>query len=323
MSGSTGHARWAAGSGQADAASRRSRRTGGPAHSLRAARGQLLWPRRGLPLCSLRLFLEAACFQPNLARIAGDSPQLPPRPACSRRCPGGAGRQHQPWAWVSPGPNRGMRQPEGSPTPASSSSSKLHICRRVCCSHGDRQASEPLGRGAQAPPLSVPPLHGQTDVVRPSAASHSGVSRPSNVLPHKPTNHQNILRTPGSQQPLSHPLAGSSPKLLTWCSRLLTPPPDHPPPQQAQSLPWFPPSPSSGPRHLAPSVPSSPEALAQHEELRGAVTQQCPKGKYCGTSSHSGRVQGAPRRCRVNAEDTAHVRAEPEVMGVEAGRQGP
>lgn len=89
------------------------------------------------PLCSLRLFLEAACFQPNLAHTAGDSPQLPPRPACSRRCPGGAGRQHQPWAWASPGPGRGMRQPQGSPSPASSSGSKLHICRRVCCSHGD------------------------------------------------------------------------------------------------------------------------------------------------------------------------------------------
>lgn len=78
-----------------------------------AALGQA-WP----PALLTAPILGSGRVQPNLAHTAGDSPQLPPRPACSRRCPGGAGRQQQQhWAWASPGPStrheaaRGLSHP--------------------------------------------------------------------------------------------------------------------------------------------------------------------------------------------------------------------
>lgn len=162
-SGSTGHARWAAGSGQAGAASHRSRRTGGRAHSLRAARRWLLWARRGLLLCSLRLFWEAAASSPTLPTLPVTALSCRPGLLVPADVPGEQeGSSSSTGPGRPPGPAHGTRQPEGSPTPASSSRSKLHICRRVCCSHGDlRQASEPLGRGPRSLLCQYPPSMGR------------------------------------------------------------------------------------------------------------------------------------------------------------------
>lgn len=180
------------------------------------------WP----PSCSLAAAIPGSGLlpAPDLVPSASDGPQLLSRGSRKAAVSPGPGRP--------PGPAEGTGQQAGSPTPASGSSSKLHICRCVCCSHGDlRQLFTLLGGGPASLLCQCPQLHRQTDVpccsCLTTVTSYPGVSRPSDVLPHRPTSHQNILGTPGSQQRPSHLLAGSS-LALTWHSQLMAQPPDHP-----------------------------------------------------------------------------------------------
>lgn len=137
-SGSTGRGRWAAGSGRAGAASRRSRRAGGPAHSL-GGRVFGAEARRPLALCWLQLsyFGKRHASSPGPAPTARDGPQL--------------------LSW----PRRPSAAVEGTRQlfPRAAGAAPRHSCRCVSAS------PVILGRGAGGG------LHRQADVAVPSAAS--------------------------------------------------------------------------------------------------------------------------------------------------------